>query len=261
MNSSKGIALVTGAAKRLGKEIALGFANAGWDICVHYGRSEQEANETVEQIRSLGRKAACVKADLSDETEVRQIVPMCRELLGRTPRCLVNSASLFEHDTATNVGYALLQKIFATNLAAPLLLAHQVHAALPPEAATDEHQRGVIINILDMKLFALQPDHLSYTLAKSALHTATSLLAQSLGPKARVVGVAPGLTVKPDYQTDSSYEYARKLTPLGRTSSVEDVVQACLYLAQASSTNGTTLVVDGGQHLMPQARDTLFLAD
>ena len=256
---SKGVVLVTGGARRLGREIALGFAKSGWDVCVHYGQSESDARQTVRDIRELGRRAVCLQADLEDEAAVTQLVPACREALGEAPRCLVNNASLFEHDTATTLHYALLLKIMATNLAAPLVLAKEMHAALPDSAADQDETRGVVINILDMKLFALQPDHLSYTLAKSALHTATALLAQSLGPKVRVVGVAPGLTMKLEAQSSRTYEMARSLTPLGQTSRPEDIVQACLYLANSAAANGTTLVVDGGQHLLPQRRDTLFL--
>lgn len=261
ISPSPGVVLVTGAAKRLGKEIALGFARSGWDVCLHFGRSEVEAHETAREIRALGQRAACVQADLANEAAVSQIIPTCKTLLGSAPRCLVNSASMFEHDVATNFGYELLQQTMATNLAAPLVLARQLHAELPAIADEVPEARGVIINILDMKLFALQPDHLSYTLAKSALHCATSLLAHSFAPRARVVGVAPGLTVKLDAQPDSSYQKARSLTPLGNTSRPEDIVQACLYLSRAHSVTGTTLIVDGGQHLMPQQRDTLFLFD
>jgi NAD(P)-dependent dehydrogenase (short-subunit alcohol dehydrogenase family) len=258
-SAPKGVVLVTGGAKRLGKEIALGFARAGWDVCVHYGQSEREALETVREIQALGRRSACIQADLANEPSVRQLIPACREIFGSAPRCLVNNASMFEHDTATDLNTAMLLKVMATNLAAPLVLSRDFHAALPASAGEHDDERGVIINILDMKLFALQPDHLSYTLAKSALHTATGLLAQSLAPRVRVVGVAPGLTMKLDAQSAHTYERARTLTPLGQTSRPEDIVQACLYLAHAPSATGTTLVVDGGQHLMPQARDTLFL--
>ena len=116
-----------------------------------------------------------------------------------------------------------------------------------------------VINVLDQKLYNMNPDYLSYTLSKAALQTATVALAQALAPKVRVVGLAPGLTMQSADQTPAGFEAAHRATPLGRASRPEDIVAAALYLADAAGVTGTTLVVDGGQHLVPLPRDVMFL--
>jgi NAD(P)-dependent dehydrogenase (short-subunit alcohol dehydrogenase family) len=140
------------------------------------------------------------------------------------------------------------------NLAAPILLAQALHASTPKGACS------VVINLLDQKLFNLNPDFLSYTLSKAGLHTATSLLAQALAPKVRVVGLAPGLTMVSGDQTEQGFEKAHTQTPLGKSSNPDDIAQAVCYLAQAHAITGTTLLVDGGQHLIPLQRDVMFVA-
>ena len=252
------IVLITGAARRIGRSLALGFAARGWDVAVHYGASREEADGVVAEIVALGRRAVALHAELGDEAQVEQLLPACMAALGR-PACIVNNASRFEEDTALNVGYDLLLKLTAMNLGAPLVLARMLFEATPEAARTDESQRGVVINVLDQKLYNMNPDYLSYTLSKAALQTATVALAQALAPKVRVVGLAPGLTMQSGDQTPASFEEAHRTTPLGRASRPEDIVAAALYLADAAGVTGTTLVVDGGQHLVPLPRDVMFL--
>jgi NAD(P)-dependent dehydrogenase (short-subunit alcohol dehydrogenase family) len=252
------IVLITGAARRIGRSLALGFAARGWDVAVHYGASREEADEVVAEIVALGRRAVALHAELGDEGQVEQLLPACMAALGR-PSCIVNNASRFEEDTAQNVGYDLLLKLTAMNLGAPLVLARMLFEITPEAARTDESQRGVVINVLDQKLYNMNPDYLSYTLSKAALQTATVALAQALAPKVRVVGLAPGLTMQSGDQTPAGFEEAHRATPLGRASRPEDIVAAALYLADAAGVTGTTLVVDGGQHLVPLPRDVMFL--
>jgi NAD(P)-dependent dehydrogenase (short-subunit alcohol dehydrogenase family) len=252
------IVLITGAGRRIGRALALGFAARGWDVAVHYGASREEADGVVAEIVALGRRAVALHAELGDEAQVEQLLPACMAALGR-PACIVNNASRFEEDTARNVGYDLLLKLTAMNLGAPLVLARMLFEATPEAARTDESQRGVVINVLDQKLYNMNPDYLSYTLSKAALQTATVALAQALAPKVRVVGLAPGLTMQSGDQTPASFAEAHRTTPLGRASRPEDIVAAALYLADAAGVTGTTLVVDGGQHLVPLPRDVMFL--
>lgn len=246
-------AIVTGAAKRLGRAIALGLAREGWDVTVHYRSSETEALATVRDIEQLGRRARALCCDLSDDTAVRALVPEAIAGLGPVG-CLVNSASLFSYDEAGTFSKAMLEAHMQANLTAPLLLAQAVHAA------TAESDQAVVINLLDQKLFNLNPDFLSYTLSKAALQTATTLLAQSLAPKLRVVGVAPGLTLVSGEQTDDQFAKAHRHTPLGRSSTPEDIAEAVAYLARARGVTGSILLVDGGQHLIPLQRDVMFVA-
>jgi NAD(P)-dependent dehydrogenase (short-subunit alcohol dehydrogenase family) len=246
-------ALVTGAAKRLGREIALGLARDGWDIAVHYRGSETDAHATVNEIESLGQRAVALCCDLSDEAQTRQLVPRAVAHFGSLG-CVVNSASLFDYDDAQSFGQTRLDEHMRCNTAAPILLAQALHAATP------DGGQAVVINLLDQKLFNLNPDFLSYTLSKAALHTATSLLATALAPKLRVVGLAPGLTLVSGDQTDEAFAKAHRQTVLGKSSTPADIAQAACYLAGATGVTGTTLLVDGGQHLLPMNRDVMFVA-
>ncbi|CAB3761975.1 SDR family oxidoreductase [Paraburkholderia solisilvae] len=252
------VVLITGAARRIGRALALGFAARSWDVAVHYGASRTEADELVAEIEALGRRAVALHADLADEAQVARLLPACTAALGR-PVCIVNNASRFDEDTARDIGYDKLLHMMSINLGAPLVLARMLHDATPDAAREDETQRSVVINVLDQKLHNMNPDYLSYTLSKAALDAATVALAQALAPKLRVVGLAPGLTLQSAEQTPASFADAHRMTPLGRASRPEDLVAAALYLADASGVTGTTLVVDGGQHLVPLPRDVMFL--
>jgi NAD(P)-dependent dehydrogenase (short-subunit alcohol dehydrogenase family) len=252
------VVLVTGAAKRIGRGLALGFAARGWDVAVHFGGSEGEAQEVVQSIRALGRRALALHADLGVESDVARLVPACIEALGGL-HCVVNNASRFVEDTARDFSYPRLLEMMAINVGAPLALARALYDATPDAAADNETLRGCVINVLDQKLYNMNPDYLSYTLTKAALENATIALAQALAPKLRVVGLAPGLTLPSAGMTPAEFEAAHRVTPLGRASRVEDVAAAACYLADASGVTGTTLVVDGGQHLVPSPRDIMFL--
>lgn len=247
------VALVTGAGRRIGRAIALGMARAGWDVAVHYRASRAEAEEVVALIEAMGRRAVALHADLAIEAAVKGLVPAAAAALGRVT-CVVNNASLFEYDSAADFSLAQLDAHMHANLGAPLLLAQSLHSHTPPG------EQAVVVNLLDQKLYNLNPDFLSYTLSKAALHTATTMLAQALAPKLRVVGVAPGITLVSGDQSEAGFAKAHAQTPLGRSSAPEDVVAAVLYAATARAVTGTTLLVDGGQHLMPLPRDVMFLA-
>lgn len=248
------VALVTGAAKRIGREIALALARDGWDVAVHYATSRQQARETVAAIEALGRRAVAVNRDLAVERGVKSLLDECAAELGPVT-CVVNNASIFEYDTPQRFKPELLIKHLRINTAAPLLLAQMLAAAL------GERERGVVINLLDQKLWNPNPDFLSYTLSKCALEYATRVLAQAFAPKLRVVGVAPGVTLPSHLQTEAGFARAHKMTPLRRSSTPADVAAAVVYLANAPAVTGTTLIVDGGQHLVPAARDVMYYTE
>ena len=247
------VALVTGAARRIGRAIALGLARDGWDVAVHYRASEAEAHATVAEVEALGRRAVALRCDLAEPAEVGQLLARAAAALGPVS-CLVNNASLFEYDSAADFSLACLDAHMRANLAAPILLAQALHAATP------EGAQAVVVNLLDQKLYNLNPDFLSYTLSKAALHTATTMLAQALAPRVRVVGVAPGITMVSGDQTEAAFAKAHRATPLGRSSTPDDVADAVCYVARARALTGATLLVDGGQHLAPQRRDVMFTA-
>ena len=248
------VALVTGAARRIGREIALALARDGWDIAVHYATSREDALHTVAGIEELGRRAVAVNRDLAVEAGVKSLLAECADELGPVT-CVVNNASLFERDDAASFSGDHLVRAMRTNVAAPVLLAQALRDQLPPGT------RGVVINLLDQKLANPNPDFLSYTLSKAALQEATTLLAMALAPTVRVVGVAPGLTLQSGDQSEDGFARAHTKTPLGRSSTPADIAQAVAYLARADAVTGTTLFVDGGQHLVPSERDVMFLTE
>jgi NAD(P)-dependent dehydrogenase (short-subunit alcohol dehydrogenase family) len=251
------VALVTGGAKRIGRTIALALAQRGWNIVVHYGRSAGEADATVREIEALGRRAAAVQCDLGDEAAVKTLLARAAHAIGcgiDAITCVVNNASLFDYDSIADFSLARLDTHMHANLAAPILLARSLHEATPQGA------QSVVINLLDQKLYNPNPDFLSYTLSKTALHGATTLLAQALAPKVRVVGVAPGITMVSGSQTEAEFAHAHAQTPLGRSSTPEDIADAVCFLAESPAITGTTLLVDGGQHLIPLQRDVMFVA-
>ncbi len=252
MQSQANHVLITGGAKRLGREIALQFAGAGWGVVVHYGHSLEEALQTVADCQAMGVKSVALQADLQDLAAVRQLVPQTIAALGGL-HCVVNCASLFEYDSASQFDPALLQKHLHPNLSAPILLAQALYAATPDGAT------ACVVNVLDQKLAFLNPDFFSYTLTKAALETATTMLAQGLAPKLRVVGVSPGLTLPSFLQDDAAYAAAQKLSLTGNSSSAHDVAAMVLFAAQNQSITGCTLRVDGGQPHMGLRRDVSYL--
>ncbi len=255
------IALVTGAAKRVGRAIAIGLAKDGWDVAIHYGNSKDAAMQTVEDIIQTGQKGIALQADLSDESQASQLIQRCTEALG-LPTCLVNNASLFQYDVASSFGYASFERHMLTNVAAPLILSRDLYRQHTKLRAPDtQGPSGVVINLLDQKLENLNPDFLSYTLSKAALHSATTLLAQSFAPNLRVVGLAPGITMVSGDQTEDGFVKAHGMTPLGKSSTPDDIADAVTYLARANAVTGTTLYVDGGQHLLSTNRDVMFLTE
>lgn len=236
---------------RIGRVIALALARRGWDVAIHFRHSAAEAHETVIQIEALGQRAVALQCDLSDETAVKALLPKAASALG-VVSCLVNNASLFEQDSAEDFSVAQLDAHMRTNVAAPLLLTQALYRGTP------DNSQAVAINLLDQKLFNLNPDFLSYTLSKAALQSATTMLAQALAPKVRVVGIAPGITLVSGDQTDEGFAKAHRQTPLGKSSTPEDIAATVCFLAESPAITGTTLLVDGGQHLISQTRDVMF---
>lgn len=246
------VALVTGAARRIGRAIALALADCGWDVAVHYRHSKAEALATVRDIRAKGRKAVALHCDLTSEDAANELLPRAARELGPVS-CVVNNASVFEHDNVAEFSSGTLEYHMRTNLSAPILLARALHRMTPDGA------QSVVINLLDQKVDNLNPSFLSYTLSKAALNTATTMLAQELAPKLRVVGVAPGITLVSADQTDAEFEVAHKITPLGRSSTPQDIAATVCFLVGASAITGTTIMVDGGQHLVPLSQDVMFV--
>ncbi|MFC5500383.1 SDR family oxidoreductase [Caenimonas terrae] len=244
--------LVTGAARRLGREVALALAAGGWQVAVHYRGSAGEAQQTVADCAAAAPAGAAFQAfqaDLQDEAAVRALLPRVVERFGAVD-AVVNNASLFEHDGVASFGYDALAAHLRTNAGAPILLAQALYAHLKSRNGS-----GAVVNMLDQKLWNQNPDFLSYTLSKAALEAATTMLAMALAPQLRVVGVAPGLTLTSHLLAQEKFQQLHKLSPLGRSSTPQDVVAAVKFALENASITGTTLLVDGGQHLMKFERD------
>jgi NAD(P)-dependent dehydrogenase (short-subunit alcohol dehydrogenase family) len=248
------VCLVTGAARRLGREIALELAANGYDIAVHYRDSHADAMDTTKAICTLGARGESFRADLSDEAA-------CRELLGtvvaRFARvdAVVNNASTFDADDPITFTHAAMERHWRANTAPAILLAQALHAHVRERGAT-----GCVVNLIDQKLWNPNPDYFSYTLSKAALQAASVMLAQALAPDLRVCGIAPGVTLPSGAMNEAQFQAAGRMTPLRRSSTPQDVARAVRFLIESPAITGTTLLVDAGQHLVPQSRDVFFLA-
>ena len=246
--------LITGAARRLGRHLALHLAEQGYDVAVHHrGPQDADVRSLLSAATAFGGRAIALSADLADETAVEGLLPQAAAALGRVD-AVVNSASLFSHDTIDSFSYDALDRHMRTNTAAALTLARALHR----HCAQMGHP-GCVVNVLDQKLWNPNPDHLSYTLSKAALQAATPVLAQALAPRVRVVGVALGVTLPSGPMTAAEFAQAHQMTPLGRSSTPEDFARAVHFLLQSPAITGTTLLVDGGQHLSAQPRDVYYL--
>lgn len=254
--SERPVALITGGARRLGRAIALELAGTGWDVAVHYRNSQQEANDTCQQARARGAHARMFHGDLAEEATCRRLLPEAVEAFGKVD-AVINSASLFEYDDAATVTHESMERHWRSNTFPAIALAQALHTHLE---ARGGQASGCVVNLLDQKLWNINPDHLSYTLSKAALEAATQMLARALAPRVRVVGLAPGVTLASGPMSDADFSAAHVMTPLGRSSSLQDIAQAARFLLAAPAVTGTTLIVDGGQHMTGQSRDVMFLA-
>ena len=270
MNSSsstppktKKCVLVTGAAKRVGRAIAIHFAQQGWDVAVHFGQSKTEADETVAAIQKLGSKGMAFQADLASEPEITALFKAVTMNMGALD-CIVNSASQFEYDRASAepqlINAAFFQKMMQVNVLAPVLLAQLLYRQQKARAA-DALPNGdipAVIQLLDQKLINLNPDYFSYTLSKGALECASQMMAMDFAPYLRVVGLAPGISLPSGPQSEDGFKAAHTMTPLKRSSTPTDIAKAAVFIAESNAITGTTIYVDGGQHLMPSSRDVMF---
>ncbi len=246
----KGCALVTGGAVRIGAVIAQRLAREGYAVGVHAHRSIAQAEALAGELRAEGFAAAALSADLGDRAAVGGLVAACAAVLGPV-RLLVNNAASFRYDDAAGFDGADLDFHLRPNLEAPLLLARDVARAL----GEDE---GAVVNMLDHKVAALNPDFFTYTVAKVALEGATRMMAMAFGGRVRVNGVAPGITLISGKQTPQGFARAWRAPPLGRSATPDEVADAVLFVAEARGLNGQVLVLDGGESLIARRRDIAF---
>jgi NAD(P)-dependent dehydrogenase (short-subunit alcohol dehydrogenase family) len=238
--------LVTGGAVRLGRAITEACAEAGWQPVIHYNSSSDEAEALADRLGTVA-----VGEDLSREGSGERLITRAVEALGRPLDALVNSAAIFEHDTAGELSEEALLRHFRINAVAPLM-STKAFAAQAPEG-------GVVVSILDQKLFNLHPDHFSYTISKQALHGATPMMAMAFAPKLRVVGVAPGYNLPSPEQSEEDFlRLAPEVNVLERRLRPEDVAATVVFALENRAITGQVLLADNGEHLKPRTRDVMF---
>jgi NAD(P)-dependent dehydrogenase (short-subunit alcohol dehydrogenase family) len=240
--------LVTGAARRLGRAIALDLAGAGWNVAVHYNGSADEAEETAAAAREMGVKAVALQADLAEESQMAALVDRAADAVGPLT-ALINSASLFENDDWQSASRASWDAHMQINLRAPFVLAQAFARQLPPG------NEGNIINIVDQRVLKPTPQFLSYSLSKAGLYWLTTTLAQGMSPKIRVNAVGPGPTLRNARQSEADFDRQRHATILERGADPADVCAGVRYLLAAPAVTGQMIAVDGGQHLVWQTPD------
>lgn len=237
---SRGLALVTGGARRIGRTLSLALAEAGYDIAVHYRTSKPEAEEAVADVVLKGRRAQAFQADLAVEGKATALMERVVEAMGPVS-LLVNNASVFREDSIQSMTRESWDAHMETNLRSPLALA-QAFAMQAPEGS-------LIVNLLDQRVWKPNPQFFTYALSKAALWAATRTLAQALAPRIRVNAVGPGPTLPSIHQAPEDFAAEAANTPLGRRATPEEIARAVLYLVDAPSVTGQMIAVDGGQHL------------
>jgi NAD(P)-dependent dehydrogenase (short-subunit alcohol dehydrogenase family) len=272
-------ALITGGSVRLGREIGLAFARAGWNVACHYNRSETQAQALCAELRALGVEALAVQGELEDEASCQRIFETTVATTGTALQCVVNNASLFVPDEGADFDEAQALAQIKVNLMAPMRFGKwlaALHASARGASAPSSDKTAAttsvtapaisstkpsVIHVLDQKVFNLNPDYFSYTLSKLALERAVSLQAQSLAPTLRVNAVAPGLMYLSGPQTQDNFNRAAQANLLRQPINPADVASSVVFLAGNASITGTTVRVDNGQHLVPLARDVMFVVE
>ena len=253
-------ALVTGAGARLGQAMALYLGSRGYDVAVHYAGSREGAEDTVAQLRGMGRKAEALQADLLDEDATQALVGRAVKALGGPLTCLINNASIFEYDNIETATRESWDRHIGSNLRAPFVLT-QAFAAQAPDPVTDDRgeprAQALVINMLDQRVHKLTPEFMTYTIAKMGLWAFTRTAAQGLAPKVRVNGIGPGPTLQGHRQSADHFARQRAATVLERGANPDDITAALGYFLDAPAVTGQMLAIDGGQHLAWATPDVL----
>lgn len=252
--------LITGAAKRLGRAMAIHMAGRGYDVAVHYAGSQDAAEQAVDEIRALGRQAVALQADLTDEGATQELMPRAVAALGAPITTLINNASIFEYDTLETATRNSWDRHMESNLRAPFVLT-QALAAQVPDPVMDDNQepvaQGLVVNMIDQRVRKLTPEFMSYTLAKMGLWAFTQTAAQALAPRVRVNAIGPGPTLIGARQSPAHFARQRDATILQRGANVRDILGALTCFVDAPAITGQLLCVDGGQHLAWKTPDIL----
>ncbi len=240
MNSLKGkTALITGAAKRIGKAIALALAEQGINTVIHYSSSPKEADETVRLSRKLGVESIKIKCNFKDTAEVEILVSTAKKLTGSLD-ILINSASVYPADNLETMNPNDLTELLNINTMAPLILAREFRNLCSP---------GNIINFLDARMTDYEPEHISYQLSKQILFSLTRMMALEFAPGIRVNAIAPGIIIPDNSDNEGIINKLKKGNPLNRIGMLYEVTNSVLFLLENSFITGQVIYVDGGRNL------------
>lgn len=235
--------LITGAANRIGAAMAEGLAEDGHNVVIHYNHSDTEAAELAEKLNASGLSAAIEGADLTDAGQYDTLIERAAKHFGPITG-LINNASLFKPDTIDDLTHEMWHKHFSVHAEATMFLAKHFAAQLPDD------QTGLIVNMIDQRVWALKPSFFSYTLSKSVLWTATRTLAQGLAPRIRVNAIGPGPTLQNEHQTEAEFQEELESLPLKTGPALDEIVDTIRYFLTAKSVTGQMIAMDGGQHLI-----------
>ena len=243
--------LVTGAAHRIGAELVKALALDGWHVVLHYNNRHHEAATLCAELTDKGHVVDAISADLSQPDAVDKLMEAATK--SGPLDALINNASLFSYDCAESFSAELINQHMAVNLSAPALLTKALHSQIPDDG------KGCVINMLDAKLFGINPDYFSYTLSKAAFHALTQISAQAYAPRLRVNAIAPGIVLPSGGQSQAEFEKSHNQNLLGQGALIPEIVATMRLLLSASSMTGEVIILDGGAHLRPPARDVAFL--
>ena len=251
---SQGAILITGAAKRIGRQLALDLASAGHDIVVHYNKSALEAEEVARRVRERGRRVALVQGDLADADVAERLIALATQKIGLLT-ALINNASIYEFDEVGSIDTEMWQRHLDINLRAPVLLAQAFARQLP------KGSNGNVINVIDGRVWKLNPRYFSYTISKSALWTATRTLAQALAPDIRVNAIGPGPTLPPKGASMDEHARDEANTLLHHGATPADISAAVVFILSQSAMTGQMIALDAGQHLLWQTKDVVEMKE
>lgn len=247
-------ALITGAARRIGRQIATDLAAQGYALGIHYNGSADDAAALVGQIRASGGKAEMFQGDLADPQVPTRLIEQSVKAFGGVS-LLINNASRFEYDDLQTMTPESWSQHLDTNLRAPIFLA-QAFAATLPETAS-----GNIINILDQRVWKPNPRFFTYALSKSALWDATRTMAQGLAPRIRVNAIGPGPVLPSPRMDQREFDKQASLTLLQHGTSPQEISAAVSFILSATAMTGQMIVLDGGQHLVWQTPDIMNVSE
>ncbi len=245
--------LITGAARRIGKALALYFLEQNWEVIAHYNNSQSDYENWANALpKDLKNAISGYQADLTDAKARDALLDFAMQ--DSALDALINSAAIFQYDRPDKIDYTLMEHALSTNLIAPLALCDGFYHRL-----SQNDQTACAINLLDNKLFALNPDYFSYSIAKAGLHAASQMMASQYGATLRINNIAPGITLRSGEQSNQDFDETSKISPLGQTCTPDDIAKAALFLVDSPNITGQTICIDGGQILWQLPRDVAFL--